>query len=303
MARPWYAFYPADYGRDTGHLSLVEHGAYRALMDHYYASAAPLPMDEGRLLRLCRAKAPREQAAVRYVLATFFQAREDGWHHGRIDAEIAKAEDLTAKCSFAARVGQAKRKGEANASANAGANAGANVSANVSAGAPADGQPSQSQSQSQEKYIPFEDFWSAYPKRQARGAAVKAWGKALAKAAPEILIAAASGYAARRAGQDAQFTKLPATWLTQECWLDDAPLPPITGAVEDAALAWAGLAAPLVAEIGPASFQAYFAAADFAPGPPAQIRVSAPFLRDLIERKFSHSIRRAYGEFALETYP
>ena len=38
MARQWYSFYPGDYGRDTGHLSLIEHGAYRTLMDHYYAT-------------------------------------------------------------------------------------------------------------------------------------------------------------------------------------------------------------------------------------------------------------------------
>src|ERR1700748_1374276 len=107
MARPWYAFYPADYGRDTGHLSLIEHGAYRALMDHYYATAAPLPADEPRLLRLCRANAPAEQAAVRYVLEAFFDAGADGWHHPRIDAEIAKAADITAKCSIAARIGVA----------------------------------------------------------------------------------------------------------------------------------------------------------------------------------------------------
>jgi hypothetical protein len=29
VSNQWYAHYPGDYGRDTAHLSLVEHGAYR----------------------------------------------------------------------------------------------------------------------------------------------------------------------------------------------------------------------------------------------------------------------------------
>jgi hypothetical protein len=91
---------------------------------------------------------------------------------------------------------------------------------------------------------------------------------------------------------------LPATWLEQECWLDDLAAAPL----DDAAMAqaWGGQAAPLVAEIGAASFQAFFAAADFVAGPPARIRVAAPFLQGLIARRFSASLAKAYGEFAVE---
>ena len=41
MKNFWYPHYPGDYGRDTGHLSLIEHGAYRLLLDHCYMTAKP----------------------------------------------------------------------------------------------------------------------------------------------------------------------------------------------------------------------------------------------------------------------
>jgi hypothetical protein len=68
----------------------------------------------------------------------------------------------------------------------------------------------------------------------------------------------------------------------------------------EAAAAWNGEAAPLVAEIGAAAFFAYFPRAAFTRGPPVRIALGAPYLRDLVQRKFSQSLRRAYGEFILE---
>lgn len=149
---------------------------------------------------------------------------------------------------------------------------------------------------------PFDDFWKAYPKREARGAALKAFEKASEKTTPAILIEAAIAYASKRAGQDKQFTKQPATWLNQECWLDDGVAPaaaPDAAAIETASAAWDGLAAPLVAQIGAATFADYFAAATFAPGPPAHIGGLKPHIRDIIARKFPAQLRRAFGEFEL----
>jgi uncharacterized protein YdaU (DUF1376 family) len=164
MARPWYSFYPSDYSRDTGHLTLIEHGAYRVLMDHYYATVAPLPPDIERLLRLCRPQAPAEKDAVRFVLGAFFVAGEEGFRHPRIDAEIEKAAAVTAKCVFAGKLGAAKRQRAAGMAA-----------APVPAQAAAQTQPSQSPLQPQKKNKSrsqkieqgFEEFWSAYPRREA----------------------------------------------------------------------------------------------------------------------------------------
>lgn len=81
--------YPGDYGRDTAHLSLSEHGAYGLLLDHYYSTEAPLPADFAALYRLCRAFEKAEQAAVRSVAEAYFPIGEDGLrHNARADRQI-----------------------------------------------------------------------------------------------------------------------------------------------------------------------------------------------------------------------
>jgi hypothetical protein len=68
----------------------------------------------------------------------------------------------------------------------------------------------------------FKSWYQAYPKRVAPAAALKAYRGALKKVdSPTVLIDGAIRYAAARHGQDPKYTKHPATWLNQECWLDD----------------------------------------------------------------------------------
>lgn len=69
----WYAHYPGDYGRDTAHLSLAQHGAYRLLLNHYYSTAKSLPRDMAAIRRICRAADPAECEAVAFVLASFLR--------------------------------------------------------------------------------------------------------------------------------------------------------------------------------------------------------------------------------------
>lgn len=150
---------------------------------------------------------------------------------------------------------------------------------------------------------PFDLFFKAYPRKEARGAASKAFDKALEKADAPTLIAAASAYAGKRAGQDKQFTKLPATWLNQECWLDEgiAPAPePDAEATSKASTAWDGRAAPLVAKIGPAQFGAWFGEAKFDAGPPTRIVFTTPFRRQWVNSHFRDELERIYGETHLE---
>ncbi|MFE3059091.1 hypothetical protein [Nocardia sp. NPDC059239] len=69
----------------------------------------------------------------------------------------------------------------------------------------------------------FADFWAAYPRRTARGAAVKAYAKAIKTTDPAVLLAAARRYA-EDPNRNAEFTCHAATWLNQERWSDE-PLP------------------------------------------------------------------------------
>ncbi len=86
----YYERHLGDYARDTGHLSMLEHGAYGLLLDRYYATEAPIPA--AQVYRIARALSKLERAAVDAVLAEFFRLVDGGWTNARADAEIGKAQ-------------------------------------------------------------------------------------------------------------------------------------------------------------------------------------------------------------------
>lgn len=67
----------------------------------------------------------------------------------------------------------------------------------------------------------FEDFWKTYPRKAAKGAARRAWAKAVRIASPDEIIAGATRYA-DDPHRDESFTAHPATWLNGERWLDSS---------------------------------------------------------------------------------
>jgi hypothetical protein len=74
----FYKRFIGDYGRDTGHLSIVEHGAFTLMLDHFYATHKPLPKDRKALYRLLRAESSEEKKAVESVSVQFWRpAPED----------------------------------------------------------------------------------------------------------------------------------------------------------------------------------------------------------------------------------
>ena len=64
-------------------------------------------------------------------------------------------------------------------------------------------------------------LYKSYPRKVARGAAVRAIKKALQKESFEVLMEAVEAYSKARNGQDRQYTPYPATWFNQERWDDD----------------------------------------------------------------------------------
>lgn len=65
----------------------------------------------------------------------------------------------------------------------------------------------------------FDEFWSVYPRKTAKGQARKAWPAAVRKATAETIIKGAMRYRDDPNRSD-RFTKHPATWLNGECWED-----------------------------------------------------------------------------------
>jgi hypothetical protein len=70
----------------------------------------------------------------------------------------------------------------------------------------------------------FNEFWSIYPRQQARGKAKEAFIKATKDFGLEPVMDGVRRYAADPNLPDPQFVPLPATWLNQERWAD-GPLP------------------------------------------------------------------------------
>lgn len=102
----WYPRYTGDYMRDTGHLSLAEHGAYTVLLDHYYSTGRPLPKEYGSLYRLCSAMSNEEQDAVKLVADSFFPVDDDGLRHNeRADRELVRMQEHKDRLSEAGRRG------------------------------------------------------------------------------------------------------------------------------------------------------------------------------------------------------
>jgi len=84
----YYSHHIGDYLTATAHLTLLEHGAYRRLIDIYMGTEKPLPLDRKAVYRLVMARAEEEVSAVDSVLDEFFTETPDGYRQSRCDYEI-----------------------------------------------------------------------------------------------------------------------------------------------------------------------------------------------------------------------
>jgi uncharacterized protein YdaU (DUF1376 family) len=90
IAINYYPHHLGDYEQRTGHLTMLQDGAYRRLLDAYYKIEKPLPLDRAELYRMTRAMTKPERAAIEQTLHDFFEKTPDGWRHVRCDEEIAR---------------------------------------------------------------------------------------------------------------------------------------------------------------------------------------------------------------------
>lgn len=86
----FYTFNIGDYRRDTMHLSSMEHGIYRQLLDWYYLEESPIPKITQSVIRRLRLVSEDEQKSLVNVLNDFFVETEEGWVQPKCNEEIAK---------------------------------------------------------------------------------------------------------------------------------------------------------------------------------------------------------------------
>jgi uncharacterized protein YdaU (DUF1376 family) len=89
----YYQFNIGDYIKNTLHLSVMEDIAYRRLLDLYYDSEQPIPIDIPKVSRRLR----MDCDVVQSVLDEFFELTEDGYRNHRADLEILDYQEYLAK--------------------------------------------------------------------------------------------------------------------------------------------------------------------------------------------------------------
>lgn len=110
----YYQHHIGDYRKDTSHLSLIEHGIYRQLLDLYYITEKPL---DKKSIRLVGARTDQEIALVELILNEFFEKKGTKYFHKRCDDEIQnyKSKSLKASESSNKRWNNIKKLDDANA--------------------------------------------------------------------------------------------------------------------------------------------------------------------------------------------
>jgi uncharacterized protein YdaU (DUF1376 family) len=197
----------ADYRKDTAHLTLLEHGVYRQLLDQYYLNEKPLPLDQDKLMRLLCARSEGEIRAVLSVLSDFFEKVELGYIHKRCDAEIDAFQSKQVKAIAAAN----KRWNNADA-------------------LPTHSEPNANHKPITINHKPltnikplsdFDMFWNLYPRKIGKVAALKAWFKQ----SPDIdlVLKALEWQIESKQWFKSEFIPHASTWINGSRWLDEQP--------------------------------------------------------------------------------
>lgn len=213
----YYPFHIGDYRAATAHLSNDEDLAYRRLLEMYYDTEAPIPIETQWVARRLRLGCE----LIANVLQEFFYETPEGWKHARCEAEIAKYHKRCDANKANGNKGGRKPKTQSKPNRNP-----------VGCESVANGFQTNNQEPNSKPPISpkgdgggFDQFWLAYPKKVGKGAAEKAFAKArLNGHLPEVLKSIESQKRSEQWQKEGgQYIPNPATWLNQKRWEDGEP--------------------------------------------------------------------------------
>jgi len=101
-----------DYRADAFQLTLIQHGAYRQLIDQYYLNEKPLTLNIDDLCYELLIRGDDEKKAIVFILEKFFDKTEDGYAHKRCDVVIKKYKAKSNQSRNAVNTRWAKEKGK-----------------------------------------------------------------------------------------------------------------------------------------------------------------------------------------------
>lgn len=219
----YYERHLGDYAKDTGHLTMLEHGAYGLLLDRYYSTEQGIPADQAH--RVTRARSKEEKSAVDAVLNEFFTLTDGIWTHNRVDREIEKAQvKISAAQTNGKKGGRPRKNPEETQEKPSGFSLGSENGTQQKAHQPPDTKHQLPLKPPKGAGVGFETFWAAYPSKVGKGAAEKAFAKVnppqdlLRRMLEALEVQKASPRWVKDGGQ---YVPNPATWLNQTRWLDE----------------------------------------------------------------------------------
>jgi uncharacterized protein YdaU (DUF1376 family) len=205
---PYMQLYVSDYLADTAHLTAQQHGAYMLLLMNYWQRGKALDNSNERLSHVARLS-PEEWAEAKPTLEEFFMVEGNLWTHARVEDDLEKIREKSAKASFAGRRsvvarGMNERSTNAEQSLN---------------------HKEEDKEEDEDKDINkkelFVDFWNVYPLKVGKGAAQKAFEKAIRTTDADIIIKGALRYKSDP-NRVPGYTAHASTWLNAQRWLDEA---------------------------------------------------------------------------------
>lgn len=265
------------------HLTAEQDGIYRRLIDHYMETELPLPDNDMALARIAGVS-PESFAATSSTLRLFFKQQDGKLYHKKCDEVL---EDMNRR--YQKNQEKGKRGGEAKAKKYKQKQEPASSSkeqVELDSSKPVPPyltlpNPTVLKKEKINKKENFKKFYEAYPLKQGRGKAEKAFEKV--DAPIETLLAAIATY--RKNKPDWQEYAHPASWLNQKRWEDEYEGKPKT-------TEWPEWKHNLAKRIGESNVVSWFGSAEFKNG---AIIVPQKFQADRIRDTFSEDIAAIFG--------
>jgi uncharacterized protein YdaU (DUF1376 family) len=211
----WFKFHIGDYITHTTHLADAEDLAYRRLLDLYYMSEKPIPLDTESVSRKIRLDLDITES----VLKEFFQHTENGYVNSRCDMEIAKYQHQVENNRTLGKRGGRPRKTETETESKPKVNPKKNKNKNKNISSVAS---------SSTRFNEFWDNWPASKRKVAKTVCKEKWEReALDPLADKIIASVARLKASEQ--WTSGFDPAPLTYINQRRWEDDADEQQATG--------------------------------------------------------------------------
>lgn len=206
----YYPFNLKDYLTETAHLPPMADLAYRRLLDLYYKTEAPIRNDPKWVAN--RIRLDGEERIIGFVLKEYFNLDRDVdppvWRHKTCDEVIAKYQKKAAVARANGLLHVAGTEKKPKSDANRKLTKNQKPRTNLSPLPP-------------EGEVWWEEFWTTYPRKANKPAALRAFAKALSRAPGfQAIMDGLQRHLPCEQWKDQTKIPHPATWLNGDQWND-----------------------------------------------------------------------------------